>query len=170
MVTLKIDELILDKITLDDVNDYFEIASNKNITLSFMLEYTENLIEAKSTIVDIITNYQDPEYYYFAVRLNNKMIGIVKSYESDYLELGYAINEKYWNKGYATKALKAVTNYFINLPRIKNIILGSFTDNIPSIKVMEKCGYKYFCTKLNEFYYFGKSRDIIYYKFDKNDK
>ena len=163
MVTLKDKNITLDKITLDDVNDYYLIASNKNITTSFMLDEVENLEEARSAIEEVINNYSDKEYYYFAIRLDKKLIGVMKTYESDYLELGYAINEEYWNKGYATIALNLVTNYFLKMDRIKKIILGAFSDNYASIRVMEKCGYSFLGIKKDEFYYKGKSRDICYF-------
>lgn len=163
MVTLSSGNITLDKITLDDVYDYYLIASNKNITISFMLDEVETIKEAKSEIEDVINNYSDNEYYYFAIRLNNKLIGVMKTYESDYLELGYAINEDYWNKGYATIALKLVTDYFLKMDRIKKIILGAFSDNYASIRVMEKCGYSFLGIKKDEFYYKGKSRDICYF-------
>lgn len=166
MVTLKSGNITLDKITLDDAYDYYLIASNPNITTSFMLDEVENITEAKSEIEDIISNYSDNEFYYFAIRLDGKLIGVMKSYESDYLELGYAINETYWNKGYATIALKLVTDYFLSIDRIKKIILGAFSDNYASIRVMEKCGYSFMGLKKDEFYYKGKSRDIAY--FEKN--
>ena len=163
MVTLKDKNITLDKITLDDVNDYYLIASNKNITTSFMLDEVENLEEARSAIEEVINNYSDKEYYYFAIRLDKKLIGVMKTYESDYLELGYAINEEYWNKGYATIALNLVTNYFLKMDRIKKIILGAFSDNYASIRVMEKYGYSFLGIKKDEFYYKGKSRDICYF-------
>ena len=163
MVTLNSGNITLDKITIEDAYDYFLIASNPNITTSFMLEETINLEEAKSAIEEVINNYSDNEFYYFAIRLDNKLIGVMKSYESDYLELGYAINEKYWNNGYATKALDLATNYFLSIPRIKKIILGAFSDNYASIRVMEKCNYKLLGIKKDEFYYKGKSRDIVYF-------
>ena len=163
MVTLKDKNITLDKITLDDTNDYYLIASNKNITTSFMLDEVENLEEARSAIEEVINNYSDKEYYYFAIRLDKKLIGVMKTYESDYLELGYAINEEYWNKGYATIALNLGTNYFLKMDRIKKIILGAFSDNYASIRVMEKCGYSFLGIKKDEFYYKGKSRDICYF-------
>lgn len=167
MVTLKDKDLILDKITLDDALDYFNIASNPNITTSFMLDETANISEARSVIEEIINSYSDSEFYYFAIRLNNKLIGVMKSYESDYLELGYAINEKYWNKGYATRALKLATDYFLGIDRIKKIILGAFSTNYASIRVMEKCNYSFLGMKKDEFYYKGKSRDIVYFVKEK---
>ena len=115
MVTLKSGNITLDKITLDDAHDYYLIASNPNITTSFMLDEVENIEEAKSAIEEVINNYSDNEFYYFAIRLDGKLIGVMKSYESDYLELGYAINEEYWNKGYATIALNLVTDYFLKI-------------------------------------------------------
>ncbi|MBP5445971.1 MAG: GNAT family N-acetyltransferase [Acholeplasmatales bacterium] len=167
MVTLKSGNITLDKIKLEDANDYYLIASNPNITTSFMLDEVENIVEAKSVIEEIINNYSDSEFYYFAIRLDNKLIGVLKSYESDYLELGYAINEDYWNKGYATIALNLTTNYFLKIDRIKKIILGAFSDNYPSIRVMEKCGYSFIGIKKDEFFYKGKSRDIAYFMKEK---
>ena len=167
MVTLKSGDITLDKITISDAADYFLIASNPNITISFMLDEVENITEAKSEIEEVINNYSDPEYYYFAIRLNDKLIGVMKTYESEYLELGYAINEDYWNKGYATIALNLVTDYFLKMDRIKKIILGAFTDNYASIRVMEKCNYKFIGIKKDEFYYKGKSRDIAYFEKSK---
>ena len=166
MVTLNSGNITLDKITLNDAKDYYQIASNPNITTSFMLEEVENIEEAKSAIEEVINKYNDNEFYYFAIRLNNKLIGVMRSYESDYLELGYAINEEYWNKGYATIALKLATDYFLKIDRIKKIILGAFIDNYASIRVMEKCGYTFIGVKKDEFFYKGKSRDIVY--FEKN--
>ena len=65
MITLKNGDITLDKITLDDAYDYYLIASNPNITTSFMLDETETIEEAKSTIEDVISNYTDEEFYYF---------------------------------------------------------------------------------------------------------
>ena len=168
MVTLKSGNITLDKIKLDDAYDYYLIASNPNITTSFMLDEVINLEEAKSAVLEVVNNYEDSEYYYFAIRLDNKLIGVMKSYESDYLELGYAINEEYWNKGYATIALNLATNYFFSINRIKKIILGAFSDNYASIRVMEKCGYSFVGIKKDEFYYKGKSRDIVYFVKEKD--
>ena len=167
MVTLKEGRITLDKITLDDANDYFLIASNPNITTSFMLEETQNLEVARSAIQEVINEYEDNEFYYFAIRLDNKLIGVLRTYESDYLELGYAINENYWNNGYATIALNLATNYFLKIDRIKKIILGAFSTNYASIRVMEKCGYSFLGMKKDEFYYKGKSRDIAYFMKEK---
>lgn len=167
MVILKSGNITLDKIKIEDANDYYLIASNPNITTSFMLDEVENIVEAKSVIEEIINNYSDSEFYYFAIRLDNKLIGVLKSYESDYLELGYAINEDYWNKGYATIALNLATDYFLKIDRIKKIILGAFSDNYPSIRVMEKCGYSFIGIKKDEFFYKGKSRDIAYFMKEK---
>ena len=167
MITLKNGDITLDKITLDDAYDYYLIASNPNITTSFMLDETETIEEAKSTIEDVISNYTDEEFYYFAIRLNGKLIGVMKTYETSYLELGYAINEDYWNNGYATIALNLVTDYFLKLDRIKKIILGAFADNYASIRVMEKCNYSFIGIKKDEFFYKGKSRDIAYFERNK---
>ena len=57
-------------------------------------------------------------------------------------ELGYFIGEKFWNQGIATRSVKLITDYgFIELDIIK-IYAGIFEFNNPSMKVLEKCGFK----------------------------
>ena len=56
--------------------------------------------------------------------------------------LGYIIDQKYWNKGIATEAVRQVLVYANNYI----IIAWSSDDNIASQKVLTKCGFKYMLT------------------------
>ena len=57
------------------------------------------------------------------------------------IEIGYFINPIYWNKGYATEALKAMIDYLFNIG-FKRIIASYFEENIASSRVMAKSGMK----------------------------
>ena len=86
-----------------------------------------------------------------AILKDNTLIGYihVNKYRSDDEEYrnkscvstGFVIGKEYQNQGYATETLTAVTEY------LKSVFDYCFADhfegNIPSKRVIEKCGYRY---------------------------
>lgn len=165
MEDLYTDRLIMNKITLNDAHEFFKICGKEEITTSFMMDLASNVDEARSMIESIINNYEDESYCFWALRLKegNIFVGILMSYEAKLLELGYAIVKEHQNKGYATEALDRATSYFFTKGNAKEILLGTFIDNYASIRVMEKSNYHFFKLMENEFFYCGKTRNIVYY-------
>lgn len=49
---------------------------------------------------------------------------------------------KFWNKGYATEAMKAIANYVLTKTTADILIVPPHRDNIPAIRVYEKAGFK----------------------------
>ncbi len=58
-------------------------------------------------------------------------------------EIGYGILEKYQGKGYATEAVKAISNWAFQEPKVSVIEAEIDNKNIASRKVLEKCGFVY---------------------------
>ena len=63
--------------------------------------------------------------------------------ESGLTEIGYGIVEDYRNRGYATEAVKAVALRVIKQDTINCITAEVDKDNIKSIRVLEKSGFKF---------------------------
>lgn len=59
------------------------------------------------------------------------------------VEIGYGILEKYQGKGYATEAVKAISNWAFQEPKVFSIEAETDDKNIASKKVLEKCGFVY---------------------------
>ena len=57
------------------------------------------------------------------------------------VEIGYGIIEKYQKHGYATEAVKAISNWAFQEPKISSIEAEIDSKNIASKKVLEKCGF-----------------------------
>jgi [ribosomal protein S5]-alanine N-acetyltransferase len=55
-------------------------------------------------------------------------------------EIGYWLGEPYWGKGYATEAVKLLTEYAFNIGLIR-VFAGVFAHNKASQRVLEKAGY-----------------------------
>lgn len=63
-------------------------------------------------------------------------------YHNNLPEIGYALSRKHWNKGYMSEVCKAFVNYLFELGYSK-VLIRTDTRNFGSIKVIEKCGFKY---------------------------
>ena len=65
-----------------------------------------------------------------------------KGVDSDgVVEIGYGIMEQYQDHGYATEAVKAISNWAFQEPKISSIEAEIDSKNIASKKVLEKCGF-----------------------------
>lgn len=58
-------------------------------------------------------------------------------------EIGYAISKYHGNKGYTTQAVNALINYLFENTDVEVLNAIALTDNIPSQKVIKKCGFCY---------------------------
>lgn len=128
-----------------DVKSISKNANNKkiwdNLRDEFPYPYTE--LAAKEWIK--IANIDKPTTN-FAIEYNGKAvggIGIIKQTDvfRKNAEIGYWIGEKYWNKGIATKALKAMVEYSFDNFDIIRLFAHVFDTNVASKKVLKKCGF-----------------------------
>ncbi len=81
----------------------------------------------------------DPDVCVKAIHFNGVVVGSVGSYEMDgHYEVCYWIAREYWGMGIATAALQAYLSEFKTRP----VHAAAAGDNVASIKVLEKCGFK----------------------------
>ncbi|MBQ2219488.1 MAG: GNAT family N-acetyltransferase [Elusimicrobia bacterium] len=57
------------------------------------------------------------------------------------VEIGYGIMEQYQEHGYATEAVKAISAWAFQEPKVSSIEAEIDSKNIASKKVLEKCGF-----------------------------
>ena len=56
-------------------------------------------------------------------------------------EIGYWLGEPFWNRGIATRAVRAFTEWGFADLALRRIFAGVFETNLASARVLEKCGY-----------------------------
>jgi RimJ/RimL family protein N-acetyltransferase len=83
--------------------------------------------------------------------------------ESGETEVGYAIKQKYWRKGYASEAATEVLNYGFNKLNLDKIVAVARLENIGSINVMKKIGMEFI--KIGNFY----GRELVQYGIKKEE-
>lgn len=135
----------LRRLTLDDKNRLVEFANNEKISINlrdgFPNPYT--LSDAEN-FLSIVCN-QSPTQV-FAIEFNGLYVGniglhLCSDVYRKSAEIGYMLDEKYWNKGIMTKAVNLICEYGFNELDIVRIHTGVFDYNIASQIVLEKCGF-----------------------------
>ncbi len=81
------------------------------------------------------------------IKENNELIGFIgfsnptfESFFTPCVEIGWRLDHKYWNNGYATEGAKACLSYGFNTLGLKEIYSFTSQINTRSIKVMKKIG------------------------------
>jgi ribosomal-protein-alanine N-acetyltransferase len=62
--------------------------------------------------------------------------------ENGEAEIGYMIDGNHHNKGFATEALQTMITWAFTHQFVKAIIVHTYADNLPSRRLLDKCGFK----------------------------
>lgn len=146
--TLETNRLLLRKFKYDDVEGmYNNWATDKECCKYLSWDVHKNIEETKEILNKWIEQYNDNSYHWVVELKDTKeiigSISIIKNHIKDlYCELAYCYGSKYWNKGYATEALRRVIEYLLIECNYNLIEADHVIENIASGKVMEKAGMK----------------------------
>ncbi|WP_371735971.1 GNAT family N-acetyltransferase [Zobellia sp. B3R18] len=141
--------LILNQPSLNDLEKISSILNASELysknTINIPFPYT--LDNAKFWVKLADDGLKNQDQYIFAIRLkeSNELIGgidlgIDKPFNK--AELGYWLDQKYWNNGFTTEAVKSIIQFGFEELKLKRIFATHFTSNLSSGRVMEKAGMK----------------------------
>lgn len=150
--TLQTERLIIRPLTLDDVEDFYEMDSQPSVHLYLNQSPLQSLDEAKEYINSILQQYEIHGVGRVAVieKSTNKLIGWTgfkfidepMNNRVNFLDLGYRYRHEAWGKGYATEAASACIKYYYeNLTHLP-IHAITHVDNKGSRNVLEKVGFE----------------------------
>ncbi|PWY92833.1 putative GNAT family acetyltransferase [Aspergillus heteromorphus CBS 117.55] len=80
-------------------------------------------------------------------------IGWIGTWRSEPLsEVGFVLHRSTWGLGFATEAMKAFTSLFWRLkPNVEYLAAFSDTENVASIRVLTKCGFRWVGVEFGEY-------------------
>ena len=168
--TIETDRLILRqfKYSDDDAMLKYWIADENIQSLYSEPVYTTKG-EVKELLDKYISSYQKNDYYRWAIisKDNNECIGQIAFFlvdsKNNFAEIEYCIGAEFQCRGLATEATKAVVKYGFEKIRLHKIQICHKSINIPSKRVIEKCGFNYEGTLRDFFYMNGEYVDRLYY-------
>ncbi|ANH06039.1 GNAT family N-acetyltransferase [Shinella sp. HZN7] len=83
------------------------------------------------------------------------------------VELGYWLGEPYWNQGYVTEAAHALIDMVFRTRDIEQIDARCRVMNIPSRRVIQKCGFQFQATGMVQSLAVGGMVPVEWYRLDR---
>lgn len=172
---IKTERLQLRELTIQDATDFYQLNLDDEV-----IKYTGDVafvsIKEAEKFLKNYTDYTQNGFGRWAVihKKTNNFLGWcgLKKNEEGFIDLGYRFYRKEWGNGYATESAKACLDYGFNQLGLKEIIARTATENIASIKVLEKLGMLFYKTDecdgiSNARYYKLTKQDYLALKKDK---
>lgn len=158
--------LVLKPITKEDKNDLMRIVKDPLVKKSYMLPDFNDENEEEKFFEKLMNLSLNSDRFVYGIYLD-RFIGFLNevSIENDEIEIGYFIDSKEWNKGYATEALKVAIEELFRIG-FKRVVAGYFEDNPASGRVMEKSGM-HKIDKVDVVEYRNKNHRCYYYAIEK---
>lgn len=161
--------------SLDHARDLFSFAANENVGPQASWKPHNSVEESLNIIKEVFL----PNFTFkIVLKESGKTIGNIGCERDVHreairsLELGYAVGEEFWNRGYATEASQTLIDFLFCEDSLDLEILSIQTniENLPSQRVIEKLG---FCfegiRRLADRDYLGRSRTIKTYSMTRNE-
>lgn len=173
--TIETDRLIIRKFVETDIDDFYEYASDNEVTRYLSWDTYKNKDIAKEYITSIIEKYNRYELAPWGIELkeNSKLIGSIDFVQYDYknfsAEIGYVLNKNYWNKGIMTEALRAIIKFGFEKMDLVRIEMKHNVKNIGSERVIQKNALKYEGTLRKKEFLKKEFVDVKYYSILKEE-
>lgn len=162
-------DIYLQEFTVKDAESIYKIANQPEIE-----KFLPDWKSTKEQRVNWVTNDEIPENKAFlhAVRTRTNIddhilrLGIFKKTTNEFIgwcctgmkdelpapnrEIMYAVSSEYHNNGYATQATKGLIGYLFENTNVDVLNAIALIKNVPSNKVIEKCGFTYLSQQMIE--------------------
>ena len=144
---LETERFYLRRFILDDAPFLYFLNKNENV-----MRYTGDIpfknIKATEKFIENYSHYDDFNMGRWAICDKKQgefmgWCGLKYHPDEDFVDLGYRIIEKHWNKGIATEVSKTVLLYGFSSLYIQDIYTYIDIRNTASSKVAEKVGFKF---------------------------
>ncbi len=171
---LESERLLFRKILADDVHDIYELRTNEQVIKYSDRPKMKNMEEAKEMFKKISDSFQNNEGIAWAIDLKEtkKTIGHITYWriikEHHRAEIGYAMFPEYWGKGFMTEAIKKIIEYGFTVIKFHSIEANVNPANLPSIKLLERVGFKREAYFKENYFFNGKFLDSVIYSLINN--
>lgn len=171
------EDIILREFRLEDLDELYALTLQSEITdyLSDWKSTKEQRkewlrdfhIKSNKEFLEAVPNIQDQLLFLgIILKKTNEFIGWCCTGLKDELplpnrEIAYAISKDYRGKGYTTQAAQGLIKYLFEYTNIELLNAITLTYNIPSNRVIQKCGFNYIKSidiENEEFYHYKLSK------------
>ncbi|RIA08843.1 RimJ/RimL family protein N-acetyltransferase [Flavobacteriaceae bacterium MAR_2010_72] len=164
------DRLVLREITFADKEELFQLHSDPDVQMHTGEPVVKYMHDIEQSIESRLHDYKKYGFGRLAAieKDTNEFIGwagLAYLPEFDKVDIGYRLKKKFWGKGFATEASKAIIGHGFNVLKLDEIIAIAMPENEASIRVMEKVGMTFY----KQAPYDDIITNAIWYKLSKTD-
>ena len=144
-------------------------ASDEQIQSMYSEPVYKTIEEVSELLKKYIEGYESDHYYRWAITLKEtgECIGQIAYFlvdqKNNFVEMEYCIGSSFQRQGLATEAAQAVIQYAFKQIGVHKVQICHKSINMPSRRVIEKCGFVYEGTLRDYFYMNGDYVDRLYY-------
>ena len=115
------------------------------------------------------TSRDNGEIAFFITLANDKIIGAcgVATLDRKGPEIGYWLGVRYWGKGYATEAARAVIDHAFTTLGYDALRAGARVSNPASRRVLEKCGFQWTSVELRRIRAISSAAPVDRFRLDR---
>ena len=172
---LETEDLILRRIRRKDAGDIYRYASDPEVARYVLWDPHRSLAETRRVVRCLCRRAREgwPSSWAVTLRETGRVIGTVGfvwySAENRSAELGYSFSREYWNRGYATQAVGAVSSEaFRSLP-LNRLEAQYDVRNPASGRVLQKCGFRREGLLRGRVLNKGEYADVVMYSLLRSD-
>ena len=173
---IETDRLLLRRFAYEDAKSMLSNWAGDDCIQHMYGEPSYKTIDAVRNLLDkYIEGYNDDYYFRWAVieKESGECIGQIAYFLVDGNnhsgEIEYCIGTAFQGRGYASEATRAVIDYGFDKIGFHKVQICVRPSNIPSRRVIEKCGFIYEGTLRDYFYIDGKYEDRMYFSIIRKD-
>lgn len=145
---LETERLLLRELTLLDAEAMFRYFSKESVIRYFGMDSFENIEQAKTTIQTFKNRYEEGSVFRWGIEKkgSGQLIGtcgfhLINNHHKR-AEIGYELDDTYWEKGYASEALQAILTYGFESLQLIRIAAVVYVENKASQKLLKKAGFQ----------------------------
>lgn len=147
MKDIETERLIMRKFKKEDVDDIFEVVSNKKVAEYSDFETYSSKAEVLKSIETAIQDYDTYEACWaIEEKKNHKVIGHIRmintSLKNKQCTLLWSLNQKHWGKKYSGEMLTAMIKYLFKEHPFDIIIVKYYTNSAFSNPILERACMK----------------------------
>ena len=141
-----------------------DILTSEQVSKTYVLPDYKKREDTAPLFLRLMEMSREEGKYVRAIADSDGLVGFVNhtDIQDKQIELGYVIHPEYHGRGYMTQALGLAMEELFSLG-YEEILTGAFSGNLPSIRVMEKCGMVRL-SKTDEIEYRGTVHTCVYYR------
>jgi ribosomal-protein-alanine N-acetyltransferase len=146
---LETERLIIRQLSKDDAEFIFELLNEPSFIRNIGDRNIRTLDDACAYIVNgPVASYAKNGFGLWLVVLKETnesigMCGLIRRESLENVDIGYALLPKFWSKGYAVEAARAVKEYAKDVVRLERLVAIVDPTNEGSIRLLEKLGLRY---------------------------